>query len=576
MEPLYSSVPTALEFRRGYKEEYGESPDPEAPAGAAAGRVQTPVEFEVWYTPPTTAPSAADEYAEIKRQLEDSGLFKVTLKSSAWTQYTEAALTDKYPVSQFGWFPDYPDADNYPTPSTTANRSSTDHYSNPEVDKLIDKERATTTQGAPGCRLQEDPAARRRGRPDQSPTSRGSRSRSSATGSTGSRRRSTRRSCSASGSSARTDRAWRPSVAAIRAAGGSAAGAGATTGESAIEAAQGTSLRSYLLTRLALTIPTVLILLTMVFLLMRVAPATRSPRRSEVASPRRSSNAAAPPRDFDRPDPGPVLRVPGGRGHPRPRDHAHRQQSTVTSIISENGAATLELTSSPSPWPSCSGSASGCLRPLPRHLDRRRRADVRDRRLRRAGLLHRLPAPSSCSAASWAGCRRPTGSARSPSSSSTRPPTSISSTRIISGNWRRSGTARASDPAGGDPRAPGQRRPDPPGAGQPVADDAGRLRRGRARARVSERRVILPHAFRNAMVPVVTVAGLQFAILLSGAILTEEDLQLARDRLGAVRYLNNRDYIAVQGIITMFALAVVFVSLLIDVINAFIDPRVRY
>ena len=43
-----------------------------------------------------------------------------------------------------------------------------------------------------------------------------------------------------------------------------------------------------------------------------------------------------------------------------------------------------------------------------------------------------------------------------------------------------------------------------------------------------------------------------------------------------VRYLNERDYIAVQGIITIFALAVVVISLMIDLVNAFIDPRVRY
>ena len=43
-----------------------------------------------------------------------------------------------------------------------------------------------------------------------------------------------------------------------------------------------------------------------------------------------------------------------------------------------------------------------------------------------------------------------------------------------------------------------------------------------------------------------------------------------------VRYLNNRDYIAVQGIITFFALIVIFISVLIDFVNAWIDPRVRY
>jgi peptide/nickel transport system permease protein len=43
-----------------------------------------------------------------------------------------------------------------------------------------------------------------------------------------------------------------------------------------------------------------------------------------------------------------------------------------------------------------------------------------------------------------------------------------------------------------------------------------------------------------------------------------------------VQYINNRDYVAVQGIITIFALAVVLISLLIDIFNALIDPRVRY
>ena len=98
-----------------------------------------------------------------------------------------------------------------------------------------------------------------------------------------------------------------------------------------------------------------------------------------------------------------------------------------------------------------------------------------------------------------------------------------------------------------------------------------------ARARgLSERRVVINHAFRNAMVPVVTVAGLQFAILLSGAVLTEETFNWPGIGSELIRYLDERDYIAVQGIVTVFAIAVVLVSLLIDLINAFIDPRVRY
>ena len=98
-----------------------------------------------------------------------------------------------------------------------------------------------------------------------------------------------------------------------------------------------------------------------------------------------------------------------------------------------------------------------------------------------------------------------------------------------------------------------------------------------ARARgLGERRVVLHHAFRNALVPVITVAGLQLALLLGGAILTEETFNWPGIGYQLVRYLDERDYIAVQGIITVFAIAVVIVSVLIDLINAFVDPRVRY
>jgi peptide/nickel transport system permease protein len=98
-----------------------------------------------------------------------------------------------------------------------------------------------------------------------------------------------------------------------------------------------------------------------------------------------------------------------------------------------------------------------------------------------------------------------------------------------------------------------------------------------ARARgISERRVVFQHAFRNAMVPFVTILGLQFALLLGGAILTETTFSWPGIGAELVRYINSRDYVAVQGIMTIFALAVVFISLLIDVVNALIDPRVRY
>ena len=98
-----------------------------------------------------------------------------------------------------------------------------------------------------------------------------------------------------------------------------------------------------------------------------------------------------------------------------------------------------------------------------------------------------------------------------------------------------------------------------------------------ARARgIPERYVIRRHAFRNALVPVITVIGLQVALTLAGAILTERTFNWPGLGNQLYTYLIARDYIAVQGLVTFFALIVIVTSLIIDIVNALIDPRVRY
>lgn len=98
-----------------------------------------------------------------------------------------------------------------------------------------------------------------------------------------------------------------------------------------------------------------------------------------------------------------------------------------------------------------------------------------------------------------------------------------------------------------------------------------------ARARgVREGKVVRSHAFRNALVPVVTIIGLQVALLMSGAVLTEKTFAWPGLGNELINYIEGRDYAAVQGIISLFAVVVVLVSLLIDIVNALIDPRVRY
>lgn len=98
-----------------------------------------------------------------------------------------------------------------------------------------------------------------------------------------------------------------------------------------------------------------------------------------------------------------------------------------------------------------------------------------------------------------------------------------------------------------------------------------------ARARgIKERSVVYHHAFKNALVPVITIVGLQVALLLGGAVLTETTFNWPGLGQTLVDYLAERDYPAVQGIIIVFALVVVVVSLVIDFLSAYIDPRIRF
>jgi len=93
---------------------------------------------------------------------------------------------------------------------------------------------------------------------------------------------------------------------------------------------------------------------------------------------------------------------------------------------------------------------------------------------------------------------------------------------------------------------------------------------------LSERAVIYKHAVRNAMIPVITVIGLNFGLLLAGAILTETVFAwpgIGRYVVSAVRM---RDYPAVQGCVLFFAFMFVIVNLITDIIYIYIDPRIHY
>ncbi|HEY8590468.1 MAG TPA: ABC transporter permease [Naasia sp.] len=98
-----------------------------------------------------------------------------------------------------------------------------------------------------------------------------------------------------------------------------------------------------------------------------------------------------------------------------------------------------------------------------------------------------------------------------------------------------------------------------------------------ARSRgVSEFRIVRKHAYKPALIPIITVIGLQVALLLGGAVLTETTFEW--DGLGfqLAEYLTARDFVAVQGIVALLAVIVALTNFVVDIIAALIDPRVRY
>ncbi len=98
-----------------------------------------------------------------------------------------------------------------------------------------------------------------------------------------------------------------------------------------------------------------------------------------------------------------------------------------------------------------------------------------------------------------------------------------------------------------------------------------------AKARgVHRRDVFYHHALKNAMVPVATTMGLTFAILFSGAILTETVFSWPGIGLYVANAVESRDYPALQGAVVYYALIMVFVSVVIDILAAWLDPRIRY
>jgi len=148
VKPLYTMVASGLAGATDvWKTTYGATPDKaKAAAELQKAGVKTPVNLQIWWTPTHYGALSSDEYTEIKRQLEATGLFKVDLQSTEWEQYTANCLADKCPIYQLGWFPDYPDTDDYVGQFFGTSSFLNDHYSNAQIDSLLKDEQGTTDQ----------------------------------------------------------------------------------------------------------------------------------------------------------------------------------------------------------------------------------------------------------------------------------------------------------------------------------------------------------------------------------------------------------------------------------------------
>jgi ABC-type dipeptide/oligopeptide/nickel transport system permease component len=100
------------------------------------------------------------------------------------------------------------------------------------------------------------------------------------------------------------------------------------------------------------------------------------------------------------------------------------------------------------------------------------------------------------------------------------------------------------------------------------------VRTARAKG-LGERSVILRHAARNALLPVVTIVGLQLGALLSGAVLTETVFNLAGVGRSLFEAITGRDYVVIQGFTLLIAVSYVTINLIVDVSYGFLDPRIR-
>ncbi|MCJ1675885.1 ABC transporter substrate-binding protein [Streptomyces sp. APSN-46.1] len=156
-EPLYSMVPKGVVgHKTPFFDAYGHADVAKAKKILKDAGITQPVELTFWYTTDRYGASTADEFTELKRQLDESLLFKITLRGQPWKVFQEGYKNGEYPVFGRGWFPDFPDPDNFIAPFVGKENAVGTPYEPTEIlTELLPKSRRESDRAAGGKEFEQ-------------------------------------------------------------------------------------------------------------------------------------------------------------------------------------------------------------------------------------------------------------------------------------------------------------------------------------------------------------------------------------------------------------------------------------
>lgn len=149
VEPLYSMVPRGVTgHTTGFFDTYGEPSPAKARRILAAAGITGRVPLTLWYATDRYGSVTAAEFAELERQLEASGLFEIKIQGRPWKAFEKGYKDGEYPVFGRGWFPDFPDAENFIAPFVGERNVLNTPYRTPGItDGVLPRSRRAADRG---------------------------------------------------------------------------------------------------------------------------------------------------------------------------------------------------------------------------------------------------------------------------------------------------------------------------------------------------------------------------------------------------------------------------------------------